>query len=70
MVFALPADAAFGKGMVVTAYPEAYAAVAMVRDLGIWHRIEIEINHIIQCSYYRGYYLVHLLLILKRQVPE
>ena len=57
----------FGKGMVIAAYAKSNTAITLVCNLGEWHRIEVEINHIVKGTYYRSHLVLHCRLVGQRE---
>ena len=70
MLLALPADAALCQHVVVAADAQADAAVLLIGKPRVFQRVEVEVDHIIQCADGRFHRAFHIGLVLHRQITE
>ena len=70
MLIALPADAALCQHVVVAADAQADAAVLLIGKPRVFQRVEVEVDHIIQCADGRFHRAFHIGLVLHRQITE
>ena len=70
VLIALPVDAALCQHVVVAADAQADAAVLLIGKPRVFQRVEVEVDHIIQCADGRFHRAFHIGLVLHRQITE
>ena len=70
VLIALPSDAALCQHVVVAADAQADAAVLLIGKPRVFQRVEVEVDHIIQCADGRFHRAFHIGLVLHRQITE
>ena len=70
MFFAFPADIAYGKCVVITAYSQSDTAVTLVGDLRKREWIEIQVDNIVESTHYGAYFLLYLFFVLQWEMPQ
>ena len=66
----LPANAAFGKHVVIPRNAQAVETVALVRDARIFERVEVQINDVVERAHRRAHHVTHRLLAFHRKTSE
>ena len=70
MLVGLPANAAFGKHVVIPRNAQADGAITLVRDARIFERIEIQVDDVIERAHRRAHHVAHSLFAFHRKTSE